>query len=170
MNENLLLRAADFEVREVPFADPRGEAIREAMSAEMSERYAGSFDALTPEQVVLAEDCLSVDPAAVITTFMAFAPDGTAAAHVMLRDHRGEWEVKRVITAPQYRGTGVGSRVMRAAHEYAAARGAERMVLQCGDRQPEAVAMYTKLGYLEIPVYEPYKSGLPRSRCFAKAL
>ena len=170
MNKNLPLNAADFEVREVPFDDPRGEAIRGAMNAEMSERYADSFDELTPEQVVLAEVALSVDPSAVITTIMAFAPDGTPAAHVLLRDHHGEWEVKRVITAQAYRGTGVGSRVMRAAHEYAAARGAERMVLQCGDRQPEAVGMYTKLGYLEIPVYEPYKGGRPRSRCFAKAL
>lgn len=167
---NVPLGPADFDVFEVPFDDPRGEAIRDAMHTEMSERYASSFDALTPDEVVRAEASLSIDPAAVIATFIAVAPDGAPAAHVMLREHFGEWEVKRVITAQKYRGTGVGSRVMQAAHEFALTRGAARMVLQCGDRQPEAVAFCLKLGYVEIPVYEPYLSDLPGSICFAKAL
>lgn len=162
--------AADFDVVQVAYSDPRAEAIRDAMTEEMSARYLGTFDHLTPAQLERADASLSIDPADVIATFMAFAPDGTPAAHVMLRDHDGEWEVKRVITAPEYRGTGVGSRVMREAHDYARAHGAKSLVLQCGNRQPDAVALYTKLGYREIPVFEPYKSGLPNSICFAKTL
>lgn len=170
MNENTFLAAPHFDVQEVSFDDPRGHAIRHAMDVEMSARYAGSWDSFTAEQAALAEASLSLDPVSVITTLMAFAPDGTPAAHVILRDLRGEWEVKRVITAAEFRGTGIASRVMRAAHDYAQSRGAQRIILQCGLRQPEAVALYTKLGYVEIPVYEPYKSGLPGSLCFAKSL
>lgn len=170
MSEKPSLSAADFTIVEVPYDDPRGDAIRTAMNEEMYARYDGAFDGFTEEAMARASASMDIDPAEVIVSFMAFAPDGSAAAHAMLRDHDGEWEVKRVVTTPAYRGTGIGSRIMGAVHDYAREHGAARVVLQTGDRQPDAVALYVKLGYHEIPVYEPYKSDMPNSLCYAKTL
>ncbi|WP_263480170.1 hypothetical protein [Curtobacterium sp. TXMA1] len=44
------------------------------------------------------------------------------------------------------------------------------MILQTGDKQPEAVALYRKTGWEQIDVYEPYAATMPWSFCFAKAL
>ncbi|MBK0297397.1 GNAT family N-acetyltransferase, partial [Bacillus sp. S34] len=49
-------------------------------------------------------------------------------------------------------------------------QGAERLILQTGDKQPEAVALYEKTGWTRIPVYEPYAATMPWSFCFEKAL
>lgn len=164
--DNALLTTADFVLSEIAFDDPRAEAIRAAMNAEMNRRYAGSFDGFTPDQVARAEASMVLLPEEAIVSMLAVAPDGSAAAHAMLREHRGEWEVKRVVTDPAYRGFGLAARVMRALHEYARDRGVSRLVLQCGDRQPDAVALYTKLGYTPIAPYEPYLSDMPNSLCF----
>jgi hypothetical protein len=48
--------------------------------------------------------------------------------------------------------------------------GAERVILQTGDRQPEAVALYRRLGYTPIPVYGLYVEAIPHSFCFEKHL
>ena len=48
-------------------------------------------------------------------------------------------------------------------------RGAARLVLQTGNRQPEAIALYEKLGYRAIDIYPPYVR-FPASRCFEKVL
>ncbi|MEB4614615.1 GNAT family N-acetyltransferase, partial [Leucobacter sp. M11] len=165
-NDDPALTADDFRITEIPFDDARAEGIRAAMNREMSLRYAGSFDDFTPEQVARANASMVLRAEEAIVSVLALAPDGSAAAHAMLREHRGDWEVKRVVTAPEYRGFGLAARVMTALHEYARERGVPRLVLQCGNRQPEAVALYTKLGYTPIDTYEPYRSDMPNSLCF----
>ena len=53
---------------------------------------------------------------------------------------------------------------------WAREQGAARVILQTGDKQPEAVALYRKTGWQQIDVYEPYAATMPWSFCFAKAL
>ena len=45
-----------------------------------------------------------------------------------------------------------------------------RLILQTGDRQPEAVGLYEALGYTPIPIYDPYAETMPFSLCFEKTL
>jgi len=52
----------------------------------------------------------------------------------------------------------------------AASRGALRLILQTGSKQPDAVALYEKIGYTPIPIYEPYIEAIPHSFCFEKLL
>lgn len=59
---------------------------------------------------------------------------------------------------------------MSALEKLAIQAGAHRLILQTGNKQPEAVALYRKLGYTPIPVYAPYDTAIPFSSCFAKQL
>lgn len=112
---------------------------------------------------------LSVDPSDIAATVIV-TDDAGAAAHGALRMLEDEWEVKRVVVAADRRGRGLGTLLMSALEQIAARRGAARVILQTGDRQPDAVALYRRLGYTEIPVYPPYIDTVPFSKCFAKVL
>ena len=52
----------------------------------------------------------------------------------------------------------------------ARAGGAKRLILQTGDRQPEAVDLYERTGYERIEIYEPYVTAFAFSLCFEKQL
>lgn len=152
---------ASYTLHAVDYADPRAAALRATMDAEMAVRYA---DVDLDDAAAAA---LAVDPATVRHTVLAVDADGTAIGHAVLRDHGGELEVKRVVVAPGQRGRGVGRAVMTEVARLAAAAGADRVVLQTGDRQPDAEALYAALGWTRIPTYPPYDVALPeQSRCY----
>lgn len=158
------MTSTTYSLESVAYDDPRAAAMRTAMDAEMSARYAGAD--LTPEVAA----ALAVDPATIRHTVLAVDHDGTPLGHAALRHHHGEWEVKRVVVAPGQRGRGVGRAVMTEVERVAHEAGAARVILQTGDRQPEAEALYLALGWTRIPVYAPWDVALPSSRCFEKQL
>ena len=136
------------------------------MDSEMNARY--SVDGEPIEALTLA--ALAVHPEDVRATTLVTDHDGTPIAHAALRMLRGDWEVKRVIVSGDQRGRGVGRALMLELERIARAEGAARLILQTGDRQPEAVALYEKIGYTPIPLYEPYATAIPFSLCFEKSL
>jgi GNAT superfamily N-acetyltransferase len=149
-------------VVEVPWLHPDAVALRDAMADEMRVRYADR----TGEDGVPA--ALHVADEDVTWTGLAY-DDGRPAGHVAMRWLRGDLEVKRVYVPPAARGTGIAAALMAAAERTALALGAARIVLQTGDRQPDAVRLYEKTGYTPVPVFPPYDE-LPFSLCFAKAI
>lgn len=157
-------------VEYVDWNDPRAEALRESMEAEMSARYADKESALTPEQQAELERSLSVDPAKVYVTVLVSDADGVPVGHAALKDLRGDWEMKRVIVDASRRGAGIGALLMAELEKAARAGGASRIILQTGDRQPEAVRLYERSGYTPIPIYEPYASTIPFSLCYELVL
>ena len=71
---------------------------------------------------------------------------------------RGEdAELKRMFTATTARGQGVARRLLAAVEESARADGRKRVILETGDKQPEAVALYQASGYKRIPDFGYYK-------------
>jgi GNAT superfamily N-acetyltransferase len=78
-------------------------------------------------------------------------------------------EVKRMYTLPDYRGKGLGSLILEALEGWAAEMDYRRCVLETGKRQPEAIALYKKNGYVIIPNYGQY-IGVDNSVCFEKRL
>jgi GNAT superfamily N-acetyltransferase len=62
-------------------------------------------------------------------------------------------EVKRVYVAEAARRRGAGRGLMLRLEAEGRALGYERLRLDIGDRQPDAMAMYVELGYEEIPDY-----------------
>ncbi len=84
-----------------------------------------------------------------------------------LRD--GDAEVKRMYVAAAHRGKGYARAVLAELERTAAAAGLQRIVLETGTEQPEAIALYTSAGYAPMPAFGTY-AGSPTSRYFAKPI
>jgi GNAT superfamily N-acetyltransferase len=88
-------------------------------------------------------------------------PLGTAAwraqegGEIGLAD--GDAEIKRMYTRAQARGRGLARRMLRFLEEDARRAGRRRMVLETGDQQPEALALYASEGYLPIVKFGFYR-------------
>ena len=152
----------------VAWDDPRAIALRAAMDEELRPRYAARR-AGTAAGTISMPAGMQVDPADLIVTLIAVGAEGRPVGHAALRWLAGRAEVKRVFVDKGSRGTGVSVRLMLALEAVARDHGATELILQTGDRQPEAVALYEKLGYQRIPVFPPYQT-LTHSKCFAKTL
>lgn len=154
------------EVRTCDWSDPDGERLRAAMDAEMGERYADRARNATPA----LWKALAVDPAEIAFVGVAVR-DGVPAGHAALRWRGADLELKRMYVTPEARGSGVSRALLDWVEQTARKAGAARVVLQTGDRQPDAVRVYEREGYVRIPVYPPYADvpGLV-SICMAKEL
>jgi GNAT superfamily N-acetyltransferase len=148
-------------VVQVPWLHPDAVALRDAMAGEMAVRYVDRMtgDGIPPALRVADDD--------VTWTGLAVDSDGRPVGHAAMRWLDGDLEIKRVYVPPSARGTGVAKALLAAAERTARALGAARVVLQTGDRQPDAVRLYEKTGYTPVPVFPPYDT-LPFSLCFAK--
>lgn len=151
---------------DVAWDDADAVALRAEMDAELARRYT----LLVLQRSVEIRASLTVDPTDVIATVLVRDPDGVPVGHAALRRHHDDVEVKRVIVAGERRGQGIGRLLMDRLETIARDGGAHRVVLHTGNRQPEAVAMYERLGYTPIPLYEPYATAMPESFCFEKVL
>ena len=78
-------------------------------------------------------------------------------------------EVKRMYVLPERRGQGVATLLLNALETWAGELGYKKCVLETGKRQPEAIELYKKNGYVVIPNYGQYK-GVENSVCFEKKL
>lgn len=76
-------------------------------------------------------------------------------------------EVKRIYTARDMRGRGLGAMILARIESEAAAAGYELIRLDTGERQPHAIALYRSAGYYEIP---DYNGNPPASHWFEKVL
>ena len=81
----------------------------------------------------------------------------------------GAAAIKRRYVIDSARGKGLSRLVL--AHLEATAReaGLQRMVLETGLRQPEAISLYTSSGYERIGNFGVYRDH-PESRCYGKSL
>ena len=79
-------------------------------------------------------------------------------------------ELKRMYVKPAHRGKGIAPAILRELELWAAGLGFQTIILETGRvGQPEAVGLYTKFGYKEIPNYPPYEH-MPQSICMQKTL
>ena len=78
-------------------------------------------------------------------------------------------EIKRMYTLPEVRGQGVAARVLGRLEAEARALGLMRLLLETGERQPEALALYRRFGFEVIESYGEYV-GSPLSLCMEKHL
>ena len=78
-------------------------------------------------------------------------------------------EVKRMYILAPYRGKGTASGVLIQLEKWVAEMNYSHCILETGIRQPDAIRLYGKNGYLPIPNYGQY-AGVENSRCFEKAL
>ncbi|KQV79371.1 GCN5 family acetyltransferase [Massilia sp. Root351] len=66
-------------------------------------------------------------------------------------------EVKRMYVRPEARGRGLAKRVLTLLEQEAAQRGSTLYTLETGPSQPEAIALYQRLGYQRCGPYGDYR-------------
>jgi putative acetyltransferase len=147
-------------VREASWDDPAGVALRKGQRDELTIRYQNPNS--EPGPAPTAED---------ITVFLVAEDDhGLPIACGGLRridDHHGE--IKRMYVSPESRGSGAAVTVLRELEQRARDLGWSRLVLETGDRQPDAIRFYEREGYARIPNYGHYVHS-PISLCFGRRL
>jgi putative acetyltransferase len=81
----------------------------------------------------------------------------SGAAKIM-QDDGSYAEIKRVFVVDEHRGKGLSSKVMCFLETELQGRGVSLFRLETGVRQPEALGLYRKLGYLERGSFGSYKT------------
>lgn len=134
-----------------------------ALVAEVQQEYVLRYGA--PDETPLAAAELTGD-GAVLVGYVGEVVIGCAA----LRRHDAySAEIKRMYVRAAHRGQGYGRDLLRALEERARELGYRRVVLETGEAQPEAVALYTREGYEALAGFGRYRDS-PLNRCFQKRL
>ena len=146
-------------IRAVPWDDPAAVSLRDAQRTEISARY--GRDDSEPGPAPSADD---------ITVFVVAYDDDEPVGCGGLRAIDGSHgEVKRMFVLPAYRGTGASTAILRALEDEARSLGWTRLVLETGDRQPDAIRFYEREGYTRIPNYGHYAHSAI-SLCYGREL
>lgn len=138
----------DVEIRAARYDDPAVQKLVAEALADLAQRYGGSGDD-TPVAVT--------DFAPPTGEFLVAVADGELIGSAAWRRHGDDAELKRMYTSPAARGRGVARRLLAAVEASARRHGCRRVILETGDRQPEAVALYTSSGYERIPDFGFYR-------------
>lgn len=140
------------EVQLERYDAPVAQALVAAAMAELGARYGGGSGDETP--VSPAE--LTPPAGAFLVAYLDGVPVGCAG----WRSHGDDGtvaELKRMYTTPEARGRGVARRLLAEVEWSARGYGRTRMILECGNRQPEAITLYTRSGYQRIDDFGYYR-------------
>jgi GNAT superfamily N-acetyltransferase len=145
--ESVLRDGASARLRALPYRDPVAKDLVGRVQQEYVERYGG------PDGAVV--DPAEFDPplGLFLVAEIDGEPVGCGAWRVL---GPGVAEVKRLYVAPSHRRRGVAQVVLDALESSAAGAGHRSVVLNTGDRQPEALAFYERAGYTPVPGYGIY--------------
>jgi DNA-binding MarR family transcriptional regulator/ribosomal protein S18 acetylase RimI-like enzyme len=150
---DLLVRAATVELLEV---DPRSMPARAAVGqyfAELDARFPAGFDVAAAE----ADD--AADPDLHTVRFLVATSDGERVACGGVRElEPGLGEIKRMWVHREWRGAGLGARLLRHLEAMSAQMGHDVVRLDTNGTLSEAIAMYERAGYRSIERYNenPY--------------
>jgi GNAT superfamily N-acetyltransferase len=142
------LRLVTIEIRAARFDEPLVQKLVADALGDLSRRYGGSGD----DTPVAPEDF--APPSG--RFFVALAGDEPLGCGGW-RGHGADAELKRMYTAPAARGRGVARRILAMIEESARADGRRRVILETGDKQPEAIALYETSGYERIEDFGYYR-------------
>ena len=76
-------------------------------------------------------------------------------------------EIKRMFVLPEYRGYGIGFNILKELELWALELNYAACILETGKKQPEAIHLYQKSGYIMIPSYGQYLN-IENSVCMKK--
>jgi GNAT superfamily N-acetyltransferase len=157
--------AGEVLISREPFDSPTAQDLIAQAQQEYIVRYGG------PDQTL-------VDPAEFAPPrgeFLILRAEGAAQAcggwrgHLLPGAARPDAELKRMFVAAPARRRGLARVLLAELEESARTRGYARMILETGDRQPEAVALYVTAGYTRIPNFGYYQDE-PGCTCYGKPL
>ncbi|MEL6308011.1 MAG: GNAT family N-acetyltransferase [Chloroflexota bacterium] len=132
----------------------------EALSADLGARYdddgAGAF----------SPDDVTVDRAIFLVAFLDDEAVGCGALRLYGEDTA---EIKRMYVAPSARRKGIARQLLSALEDYAVDYAYQRIILETGTRQPEAIRLYDRAGYQRMACYGQYADD-PLSVCYEKVI
>jgi DNA-binding MarR family transcriptional regulator/predicted N-acetyltransferase YhbS len=150
---DLLVRAATVHLRTVSPADPVAIAATGRYFAELDARFPGGFDS----GGAVDHDSAAMAPPGGV--FVVATSDGEPVACGGVQPlGAGTGEIKRMWVHPDWRGAGLGSRMLRHLEDVARDLGHRRIVLDTNGTLVEAIAMYQRAGYQAVARYNdnPY--------------
>lgn len=150
----------DIKIKQAGLTEPAVRALLTEVLDELSRRYGGSGDD-TP----VAETDFTPP-----NGLFFVADDGDRLIGCAgWRRHGDDAELKRMFTTEAARGRGLGRRLLATIENSAREAGCRRVILETGDRQPEAIALYESAGYTRIKDFGYYKDQ-PGVLSYAKPL
>ncbi|GGN11079.1 N-acetyltransferase [Dyadobacter beijingensis] len=103
------------------------------------------------------------------TVVLAYENGAPIACGCFKAHDAGTIELKRMFVKPAFRGKGIASLMVAELEKWATELGYESIVLETGIGQPEAIALYRKLGYADIPHFGEFPEE-SRSVCLGKGI
>lgn len=137
-------------------------ALITALNAELSARYpepGATHFRLDPEEVAEGQGAF----------FIATLDGAPIACAALRRIDAHTAEIKRMYVAPTARGRGIGRLLLSALEAEARRMTMNRLVLETGLRQREALSLYERAGFMRIPPFGEYLDS-PLSVCMEKPL
>jgi putative acetyltransferase len=148
------------ELRVVAWDDPDAIRMRREQETEVAARYAD----LPGEEP--GPKPTAADSAVFVVAYDGDEAIGSGGLRALDATHG---EIKRMYVVPARRGSGVSTALLRRLEDLARGFGWDRLVLETGIRQPDAMRLYEREGYVSVPAFGYYADD-PYSRCYAKAL
>lgn len=129
--------------------DPKAKVLNDALLNEYDQRYGTFFD---PEGAIAEmRRYPPSDFAPQLGNFLLLMRNGVAIGGGGFKFYDTETaEVKRVWISDHHRRQGLAAKILQELEEQAVRQGYKRLYLTTGCRQPEAVALYLKHGYLNL--------------------
>ncbi|GHA40143.1 N-acetyltransferase [Streptomyces tauricus] len=157
------------DIRPVAFDHPDAVKLNDEVQAEYAVRYGDEGD-VTPLDPTMFEPPLGLYLIAYDAEDRPVATGGWRTQDENDEGYSdGDAELKRMFVIEGARGNGLARRILGALEADARAAGRTRMVLETGNKQPEAIALYASSGYEPCVKFGHYRFH-EDSRCFAKRL
>ncbi|MFJ1754661.1 GNAT family N-acetyltransferase [Kitasatospora sp. NPDC088134] len=143
------------EILPVPVDSPDARVLLTEYQAEVRRRWSGPAPAGALTAGAPADPELGPPEGVFLLARLDGRPAGCAGVRAL---GPGTAELKRLYVRPGARGHGLGRRLLAAAEDAARGLGHARLRLDTMAEMPEARALYTAAGYLDIPAYNtnPY--------------
>jgi GNAT superfamily N-acetyltransferase len=144
----------------LPYDNPVAQHLVERVQQEYVQRYGGRDEAVVEPGEFLPPHGIF------LVASVAGVPAGCGAWRVL---SPGVAEIKRVYVEPDFRRRGLAQAIVAELEDGAARAGHASVVLNTGHEQPEAVALYTDLGYEPVGGYGIYATA-PKAVFLGKSL
>ena len=151
---------AAVEVRPLAPADPRARRLIGELDRRQLSLYPAESNHLDPVETLAGDD---------VTFLAAFVAGEAVGCGAVKRMHGHYGEIKRMYVDPNARGRGVGRALIEALESTLLRCGIRLVRLETGVRQPEALSLYERCGYVRIPPFGDYPDD-PLSVFFEKRL
>lgn len=156
-------------LRTVPYDHPDAVKLNDQVQLEYQARYEGEGDATVLDPAMFAPPN-GLYFVAYDTSDAPVASGGWRARDESPEGYLdGDAELKRMYVVPEARGLGLARRILALLETDAREAGRLRMVLETGDQQPEAIALYRSSGYSDCPKFGYYRT-YDSSICMSKPL